>query len=250
MSKNLLVANWKMNFKLPEATEYVARLEERYEQDEQLEVVLAPTTLFIPTLKSALSGDKIQLASQTLSAPEFGAFTGETSCAQLAGLVEYSIIGHSERRQYFNETDDDIAEKVKFALGAQITPIICVGETAQQRADGQTVEVLTKQLVSALDSIDASQVIVAYEPIWAISSTPGVQQATPGIIAATISEIKQIIANISSAQPPILYGGSVNPDNLESYLKIPEISGALIGNASLDVEKMCAMIEIAKRVEQ
>jgi len=244
----ILVANWKMNFKLPEAVEYAANLEARIKPPEDVEVVIAPSNLFIYPLSQALRSGKIQLSAQNLSAPEFGAFTGETSSAQLAGFVKYSIIGHSERRQLFGEMDEDIAEKVKFAIDSEITPIICVGETASEKENGQTTEVLKTQITSALSSIDPSQVILAYEPVWAISSTPGAQQATPEVIAQTLEIIKRIIADIGPEQPPILYGGSVNPDNIETYLALDDISGFLIGNASLDVDKMYAMIEATKGI--
>jgi triosephosphate isomerase len=243
-----LVANWKMNFTLPEAVAYATNLEARYEPVDALQVILAPTTFFLYPLSVNLAQRKLSLAAQTLAAPDFGAFTGETSAAQLANFVQYTILGHSERRQYFSETDDDIAEKAKFALDHQIIPIICVGETAAEREAGKTLEVLSTQLTAALSSIDVSRVIVAYEPVWAISSTPGAQQATPETIAVTVAEIQRIISQLAPTQPPLLYGGSVNPDNLAAYLQLDSISGALIGNASLDIEKMYAMIEIAKKV--
>jgi len=246
-----LVANWKMNLTLPEAITYAGTLNNRVEPDEKTEVILAASFPFLTELKNTVDSAKIKISSQTLSAPDFGAFTGDVCAAQLAGIVDYAIIGHSERRLYFHETDEDIAEKISFALAHNITPIICVGETAEERNAGKTEEVLRTQIKSALDSVDTSRVLLAYEPVWAISTMPGATPATPEEIIKTTDTIIDILTEVVGTElPPLLYGGSVNPDNIGPYLEIPAYTGFLIGGASLDIEKMCAMIEVAKKVSK
>jgi len=251
MSKTYLIANWKMNFTLPEAVSYAATLGSRLQPNPEMEIILAPSTPFIYPLNQAIDQEKLKLASQTLSAPDFGAFTGETSAAQLANMVQYTLLGHSERRKYFDETDDDITEKIIIAINNQITPVICVGETAAEREAGRTEEVLRTQLSAALKSIDNSDCILAYEPVWAISTQPNAKPATVEEISATVDKIIEIIPQVSTNFiPPILYGGSVTPENIIQFLEIPTIQGALIGGASLDIEKMCAMIELAMKVSK
>jgi triosephosphate isomerase len=249
MAITYVFGNWKMNFTLPEAVSNATNLDARLEDGSPVEVAIGPSNLYIHPISQNLTSGKLKLVAQTLSAPDFGAFTGETSAAQLANFVKYAFLGHSERRIYFGETDDDIAEKIQFAINHQITPVICVGETAMDRTAGKTEEVLREQLRSALASVDNSQVLIAYEPVWAISSFAGAYTATPELIAATVQKIREIIPTVSTPDiPPILYGGSVDPTNAESYLTIDGINGVLVGSASLDIDKFGAIIEVAKKV--
>ena len=249
MAITYVLGNWKMNFTLPEAVSNATNLDARLEGDEHVEVAIAPSNLFLHPISQNLTSGKLKLCAQTLSAPDFGAFTGETSAAQLTNFVKYVFLGHSERRVYFGETDEDIAEKIQFAIAHQITPVICIGETAMDRTAGKTEEVLREQLRSALASVDNMQVILAYEPVWAISSFAGAYAATPELIAGTVAKIREIIPTVSTPDiPPILYGGSVNPENAESYLSLEGIDGVLVGSASLDIEKFSGIIEVAKKV--
>ena len=175
---------------------------------------------------------------------------------QLRGLVDYAIVGHSERRYVFGETNKDLCQKVAAAIRNNITPILCIGETENERNFGETVAVIKDQLHGALSEIDAEdvkKVIIAYEPVWAISSNKGARLAAPDDVAESIKiireEIKSIYGKETSEETPILYGGSVNPNNAGAYLTVPGVNGLLIGGSSLISDHFIDIIELAKRVK-
>ena len=213
---------------------------------------LAPLSLQLERNKS-----KIKLAAQNFYQKDFGAYTGEISIAQLRGVVSYALIGHSERRFIFGETNKDISQKVAAAIRSGITPILCIGETENQRNFGETIDVLRDELLGGLSEIDTEDVkkcLIAYEPVWAISTSKQARPATPDEIAASIQLIKEQLIDIygqeTAEEIPLLYGGSVNPNNAGAYLTIPGINGVLVGESSLISDNFNEIIETAKRVRE
>ena len=197
----------------------------------------------------------MRLAAQNAFYRDFGAFTGEISFAELRGLVNYCIIGHSERRYIFHEDDKMIAKKVAACIRNGIRPILCVGEIESERAFGETADVIKDQLFGGLSEVgadDIDKVLIAYEPVWAISSTKDAKPATPDEIAEVVEIIRgnlnEIYGAKTSEDMPILFGGSVKPTNAGAYLTVPGINGLLIGGASLILDEFTDIIEVAKRV--
>ena len=253
--KTYIVGNWKLNFTVGEASIYLHKLQKKIPNYRDVEVVVAPTALCLQPLSLQLERSKIKLAAQNAFYRDFGAFTGEISFAELSGLVNYAIIGHSERRYIFHEDDKMIAKKVAAALRHKITPILCIGETESERAFGETSDVIKDQLLGGLSEVgedDLSKVIVAYEPVWAISSTKDAEIATPDEIAEVVKLIRANLKEVYGAKiaenVPVLFGGSVKPTNAGAYLTVPGINGLLIGGASLILDEFTDIIEIAKRV--
>ena len=254
--KSYIVGNWKLNFNVGEASVYLHKIQKKIANYRDIEVVVAPTALCLQPLSLQLEHSKIKLAAQNAFYQDFGAYTGEISFAELAGLVNYAIIGHSERRYIFHEDDKMIAKKVAAAIRNKITPILCIGETESERAFGETADVIRDQLLGGLSEIgaeDVSSVIVAYEPIWAISSTKDAKIATPDEIAEVVEMIrknlKEVYGSKTAESVPVLFGGSVKPTNAGAYLTTPGVNGLLIGGASLILEQFTDIIDIAKRVK-
>ncbi|MBQ8985018.1 triose-phosphate isomerase [Candidatus Saccharibacteria bacterium] len=255
--KSYIVGNWKLNFNVGEASIYLHKLQKKIPNYRDVEVVVAPTALCLQPLSLQLDRTKIKLAAQNAFYNDFGAYTGEISFAELNGLVNYCIIGHSERRYIFHEDDKMIAKKVAACIRNKITPILCIGEIESERAFGETKDVIHDQLVGGLSEVsaeDIDKVIVAYEPVWAISSTKDAKPATPDEIAEVVEMIRQNLKEIYGAKTadavPVLFGGSVKPTNAGAYLTVPGISGLLIGGASLILEQFTDIIETAKRVSK
>jgi triosephosphate isomerase len=254
--KSYIVGNWKLNFNVGEASVYLHKIQKKIANYRDIEVVVAPTALCLQPLSLQLERSKIKLAAQNAFYQDFGAYTGEISFAELAGLVNYAIIGHSERRYIFHEDDKMIAKKVAAAIRNKITPILCIGETESERAFGETADVIRDQLLGGLSEIgaeDVSSVIVAYEPIWAISSTKDAKIATPDEIAEVVEMIRKNLKEVygpkTAESVPVLFGGSVKPTNAGAYLTTPGVNGLLIGGASLILEQFTDIIDIAKRVK-
>lgn len=254
--KSYIVGNWKMNFSVGESSVYLHKLLQRTRAYRDIEVVVAPSFVALQSLSLQTDRKKIKLAAQNANPHDFGAYTGEVSCTQLRGIVDYCIIGHSERRQLFCETDKKIRATVAAALRNQFTPILCIGETATERTFGETYDVLRDQLLGGLSEVsteDISKVVVAYEPVWAISTTSGAEIASPDKIADAVQFIRRTLEDTYGAelseQVPILYGGSVNPSNAGAYLTIPNVNGLLIGGASLIADQFIDIVETAKKVQ-
>lgn len=254
--KTYIVGNWKLNFNVGEASVYLHKLQKKIANYRDVEVVVAPTSLCLQPLSLQLERSKIKLAAQNAFYRDFGAYTGEISFAELNGLVNYCIVGHSERRYIFHEDDKMIAKKVAAAVRNKITPILCIGETESERAFGETKDVIRDQLLGGLSEVseeDISKVIVAYEPVWAISSTKDAKIATPDEIAEVVKiirgNLKEVYGAKTAENMPILFGGSVKPTNAGAYLTTPGINGLLIGGASLILEQFTDIIEVAKRVK-
>ena len=256
--KTYVVGNWKMNFTVGEASIYLHKLLKRIQPARGLEIVVSPNTIALQPLSLQLEKQKskIKLAAQNVNAHDYGPYTGETSANMLRGIASYVIIGHSERRFMFHENDKDIKQKVAAALRSGITPILCIGETENERTFGETAAVIKDQLSGGLSEVskeDLAKVIIAYEPVWAISSAKSAKLATPDEVAEVIKlirrELKYLAGPETAEEIPILYGGSVNPDNAGAYLTIPGVNGLLIGNSSLILDHFSDIIEVAKRVK-
>lgn len=253
--KTYIVGNWKLNFTVGEASIYLHKIQRKLPIYRNIEVVVAPSTLALQPLSLQVDRHKVKLAAQNAFYRDFGAFTGEISFSQLRGLVDYCIIGHSERRYIFSESDKTVAKKVAAAVRNKITPILCIGETESERAFGETADIIRDQLIGGLSEIgddDVDSVIIAYEPIWAISSTKSAKIATPDEISDVVSLIRSILSETYGAKVseniPVLFGGSVNSSNAGAYLTVPGVNGLLIGGASLILGEWSDIIETAKRV--
>lgn len=254
--KTFVVGNWKLNFTVGEASIYLHKLLKKLPNYRDVQVVVAPSTIALQPLSLQIDRHKMKLAAQNAFYRDYGAFTGETSFSQLRGMVDYCIIGHSERRYIFREDDKVIQKKVAAAVRNKITPILCVGETESERAFGETADVIRDQLVGGLSEVgddDIDKVIIAYEPVWAISSTKAAKIASPDEIADVVKLIECILEELygkkAAENVPILYGGSVNSSNAGAYLTVPRVNGLLIGGASLILSEFSDIIDIAKRVK-
>jgi triosephosphate isomerase len=247
--RKFVCGNWKMHKTTAEAVALVRELKQRLET--QIQVAVAPPFTALGKVKEALAGSAIQLFAQNCHAEKQGAFTGEVSAPMLAELgCDGVILGHSERRQYFGETDEGVNRKLRAALEAQLHPIVCVGETLQERDAKRTWEVVSRQVRGAFAGLDAAQVgrcTVAYEPVWAIGTG---KVATTAQAQEVHGQIRGLLREIASAQVAdsvrIQYGGSVKPDNARDLLSQPDIDGALVGGASLKADDFAKIIAGAK----
>jgi triosephosphate isomerase len=253
MKRSLIVANWKMHLNTHEASLLVHRLHEIIPVYRNLEVVLAPSLLTLQPLSHEIDRRKFRLAAQDAFYKDEGAYTGEVSFTMLRDLVHYAIIGHSERRIYFHETLEVVRDKVQAAVRNGIKPILCVGETKQERAAGETRRVIHDQVTTALANLtseDIEHVVIAYEPVWAISTFDG-EVAKPLDIQKIIDliryEIKELYGDVAAQTIRILYGGSVTSDTAGSYLALEGCDGALVGGASLNYRQFADIVSVAHR---
>ncbi|AXU51406.1 triose-phosphate isomerase [Clostridioides difficile] len=236
MRKPIIAGNWKMHKTIKEALEFVNEVKDKVNSDKVEAVICAPFTL-LKDLKEATKGTNIKIGAQNMHFEEKGAFTGEVSPLMLKEIdMDYVVIGHSERRQYFNETDETVNKKVLKALEVGIDPILCVGETLEQREAGKTKDVCKIQVEKALENVlkdDLAKVVVAYEPIWAIGTG---KTATAEDANDVISYIREVIKGLYGElanEVRIQYGGSVKPSNVAEIMGQSDIDGALVGGASL-----------------
>ena len=250
MRKKVIAGNWKMNMLPNEAIEMIADLEPKVKDTEHEVILCVPyTDLFYAILTA--QGTNIKIGAQNMHFEESGAYTGEVSGKMLKAIgVEYVIIGHSERRQYFGETDEIINKKVKAAIANNLKPIICVGETLEQREFGDAYNIITTQTEKALDGLTEEQVeniIIAYEPVWAIGTG---KTATSEDANDAIKKIREKIAQIygqNVAERVIIqYGGSMKPNNAKELLEMSDIDGGLIGGASLKADDFAAIVNFKK----
>jgi triosephosphate isomerase len=251
MSRSALIAgNWKMNKTVAEAERYVQALLPRVASLDGVEIAIcAPFTALAPMIEST-RGSRVAVFAQNMHQAPEGAFTGEISAPMLVELgVSGVVLGHSERRQQFGETDRAVAQKVAAALDAGLTPILCVGETEEERLAGDTERKLRHQVQEDLARIETERlgdVIIAYEPIWAIGTG---RVATPEEAEEAIAFVRALVGDRSQEQAGrtrILYGGSVKPDNAAELLALPDIDGALVGGASLEAESFAAIVAAAE----
>jgi triosephosphate isomerase len=240
----LIAANWKMNTTASEAVELVQRILGALDWIDNVEKVICPPYISLTTVVKIIKGSSLKLGAQNMHFEKKGAYTGEISPYMLAGICQFVIIGHSERRHYFYETDEMINKKVKTALEFGIIPILCIGEKLEDNEEGRTEDTVSHQLESSLVGIDnLNEIVIAYEPIWAI----GTGKSASGEQAnETIGLIRQKIASLynkeTSAKVRILYGGSVTAENITEFIRQPDIDGALIGGASLKAEQFIGIL--------
>ncbi|MFC1864471.1 triose-phosphate isomerase [Chloroflexota bacterium] len=245
----MIAGNWKMNTTMSEAAELVSEMRTELDKIDNVEKVICPPFISLATVNELVKGSSIRLGAQNLYFEEKGAYTGEISPLMLTDLCEFVIIGHSERRQYFNETGEVVNKKVQAALKVGIKPILCIGEKLEENEAGRTEEVVTGQLKSSLAGIEKpGGLVLAYEPIWAIgtgkSATGKQANETVGLIRRTID---QLYGGEVAQEVRILYGGSVTADNIAEFMEQFDIDGALVGGASL---KSNQFLSIVKRTSE
>lgn len=249
MRTPILAGNWKMYKTNAEALQFVQAVKEPLKTYRSVKQAICASFVLLSPLAEALKGTHIKLGAQNMYWEDQGAFTGEVSPLMLHGLCDLVIIGHSERRQYFGETDETVNKKIKAALAHRLTPIVCVGESLEQNRAGETEAFVGKQMRAAFDGITGEQalgIVIAYEPIWAIGTG----------LAATADDANRIIGEVVRAtlaslygndvahQMRIQYGGSIKPDNVEELMRQPEIDGGLVGGASLKPADFITLIRV------
>ena len=250
----LVVGNWKMNKGVSEARELASAIAARVWDsagaagaDAGVEIVVCPPFVALDPVSKALKGSRVAVGAQNIHSEPAGAFTGEVSAPMLVDICRYVIVGHSERRNLFGETDMDINLKIRAALDAGLQPVLCVGEDLAQRNAGNANDVVKEQLRAGLHNApSAGRAIVAYEPVWAIGTG---KSATPEIAQAMMSHIRATLAALcgseSAAAMPLLYGGSVNAGNAADYIRQPDVNGVLVGGASLDADSFADIARAA-----
>ena len=249
MRRAFIAGNWKMNMTHLEAMKFLQEMGFEYENKTGCEVAVCPTATALRSVKTVIEDDdmEIKLGAQNMHFEDNGAFTGEISPGMLIALgVEYVILGHSERRQYFTETNEIINKKVKKAFSSGLKPIMCIGESLEIRESGKHKEFVLDQLVKCLEGIDAKDIkslTIAYEPIWAIGTGKTATSDDANNMCAAIREKISVIYGKEEAESVrIQYGGSVKPSNISELMGMPDIDGALVGGASLKVQDFLALI--------
>lgn len=250
MRTPIVAGNWKMNTTVDEAVSLVAAMKDRLENIDGVEKVVCPPFVSLVSVREVLEASSIRIGAQNMCFEEKGAYTGEVSPLMLVGLCQYVILGHSERRGYFGETDEMVNRKIKMAFASGLKPIVCVGETLEENEAGMTEAVITRQVKAALDGLASpDKLVMAYEPIWAIGTG---KAATEDQANATIGLIRSVVAELygTAAQDlRIQYGGSANGANISALMNQPEIDGALVGGASLKADEFVSMVEQAARAK-
>lgn len=247
MRKPLIAANWKMNKTIEETEEFINSFLPLIKDVDDVDIVIAPPFTSLNTASLLLKGSNIYLAAQDIFYEEKGAFTGEIAPSMLVSAgCSHVIIGHSERRHYFSETDEIVNKKVKNAHKNGLEVILCVGETLNEREEGKTFDILKRQLTGSLKDIPLAGITIAYEPVWAIGTG---RTATPEQAEEAHSFIREWLRSYGDGSEGlrILYGGSVTPDNIGSLMAKPDIDGALVGGASLKPDSFAKIIINARR---
>jgi triosephosphate isomerase (TIM) len=245
----LIAGNWKMHKTIAEAEQFIQALLPRVSTADGVDVAICPPFLALQAMVDSARGSRVKVCAQTMHQAPQGAFTGEVSAPMLAELdVHGVILGHSERRELFGETDKALSQKVPAALEAGLLPVLCVGETEDERERGDTERKLRHQVQEDLARVPEERlgdVVIAYEPIWAIGTG---QVATPEQAQEAIAFVRALVADRSKEQAErtrVLYGGSVKPDNAAELLALPDVDGALVGGASLDAESFASIVAAA-----
>jgi triosephosphate isomerase len=247
-----VAGNWKMNTTATEAERLILEMLDKLDRIEGVEKVVCPPFVSLISISMMLQDSSIKLGAQNMYFEAKGAYTGEISPLMLKELCEFVILGHSERRWYFKETDEVVNKKVKAALANKLKPILCVGERLEENEAGKTEEVVNRQVTAALNGIEpVRDLVIAYEPVWAI----GTGKAASGVqAAATIQFIRDVLAklwNKNIAQDlRILYGGSVTGANIAEFISYPDIDGALVGGASLKAEEFVGIVEQTAEIKK
>jgi len=251
MKQILIIGNWKMHLNVHESSVLVKRLSDNIRIYRDVEVVLAPPSLSLYSVSKEIDRRKFHLAAQNAYFKDEGAFTGEVSFTMLREMVEYALIGHSERRIYFQEDLPTIRDKVASAIRNGIKPVLCIGETKQEKDNGETKQVIHDQLTTALADLTAEElenIVVAYEPVWAISTFQGTL-AKPDEIKSVIDLIRHNVSELygknAADKLKVIYGGSVDDQTAPGYLAIEGVNGLLPGSASLNYKKFTGIVEAA-----
>lgn len=248
MRRPVMAGNWKMYKTIPEALEFVQSFKPLVIASTHCEIVIAPAFTAIKSVSYRLEGSHIEVAAQDVAAETGpGAFTGEVSASMIKDAgARWAIIGHSERRQYYGETDESVNAKIRAVIGAGLSPIVCVGEPLAERDAGHAEQVVGSQLAGGLRNLtvfEASRIIIAYEPVWAIgtgrTATPEIAQQMHAFIR---SRIRAMFGDALAEEIRILYGGSVKPENIATLMQQPDVDGALVGGASLEADSFARIV--------
>jgi triosephosphate isomerase len=255
MKKIIIIGNWKMNLTIHESSLLVKRLSDNIPVHRDIEVVLAPSMLALQPISREVDQRKFRLAAQNAYYKDEGAYTGEVSFTMLRGIADYVLVGHSERRIYFNESLELICSKVEAAIRNNITPVLCIGETKHEREIGETKRVINDQLTTALANLtpeEVERVVIAYEPVWAISTFGNGEPAKPDEIHAAIQWIRSILSDLYGEQiskdTRVIYGASVDAEFVSGILGLEGIDGLLPGAASLNYKKFAGIVEAAYKM--
>ena len=251
MPRSIIAGNWKMNTTLEEAKELANDVAAGASESSEVELILCPPFISLAAVRRAVSGTSVRIGAQNMHFESAGAFTGEVSPAMLRELCEYVILGHSERRQLFGESDETVNRKVHAALAAGLRPIVCVGETLEQRENGEAADVVEGQVLAGVADVqDIKTVVVAYEPVWAIgtgrAATPEIAEE---IMGGPIHDALRDLFGDGADDVPLLYGGSVNPVNAAAFAAQPSIHGALVGGASLQADQFLQIARVVADVK-
>jgi triosephosphate isomerase len=252
MPQPIVAGNWKMHTSLKEAERLALDLRREIDGVAEVEKVLCPPFPYLALVRQCVKGSSLKVGAQNVHHAEKGAFTGEVSPAMLAELCQYVILGHSERRLHFGEADDAVSLKLKAAFRFGLRPILCVGETLEQRQRGEAEAVVRRQLEGALAGIAApGNLVVAYEPVWAIGTgVPATPEAARQVMeGAVLRTLAALFGEHAALEIPLLYGGSVTAENVEGFVKEPCIHGALVGGASLRAADFAAIVHTTARVK-
>jgi len=250
----IIAGNWKMNKSPEESVAFVRELTPKIADYGEVERIVAPTMLALSAVAAALRESPVQVAAQDAHWQADGAYTSQVSAAMLKPFVDYIIIGHSECRAFLGESDENVNRKAKAILAVDLHPIIAVGESLAQYEAGETLHVVRSQVIAALEGLtagDMARVVIAYEPIWAIGSGKSASgEVAEDIIRSAVRDtIAMLHGDDAAGSVRIQYGGSVKPSNMEEFMTQPNIDGALVGGASLDVDDFASLVEIAARVK-
>ncbi|MGM8215268.1 triose-phosphate isomerase [Bacillaceae bacterium W0354] len=253
MRKPIIAGNWKMNKLAGDGARFVMKMREDVPSEDKVDTVVCAPFIHLPFLTEAARDYPIRIGAQNMHYEESGAYTGEVSPEMLKDiLVDYVIIGHSERRQYFNETDETVNKKVHAAFKHDLLPIVCVGESLEQRENNETMSFVEQQVKLALEGLTDEQVknvVIAYEPIWAIGTGKTASSEDANDVCKHIREVVEKLYSREVAEAVrIQYGGSVKPDNIKELLNMSDIDGALVGGASLELESFLQLVEAGANV--
>ena len=248
MRKNVIAGNWKMNKTASEAREFVEAIREKIPTNDKAEAIICAPFPYLPALVEATEGTEIKVSAQNMHFEDSGAFTGEVSPVMLKDIgVTHVVLGHSERRELFAETDETVNKKTRAAHAHGLTPIVCVGESLEQREANETVELVQSQVTAALKDLSAEEIaktIIAYEPIWAIGTG---KTASSEDANEVCREIRNVIKELTSEETAdnviIQYGGSVKPATIDELLSQSDVDGALVGGASLEADSFLSLVE-------
>ncbi len=242
----VIAANWKMNILPSEAGDFAERILNGLQVVHGVTKIVCPASLALPTVAERLKGSEVYLGAQNMHHESKGAYTGEVSPSMVREMCEYVILGHSERRQQFGETDEMVAKKITAAIAVGLKPILCIGETLSEREAGDATVVVQRQVRAALREVPSlNDVVVAYEPVWAIGTGVPSSPADAQQMMEFIRGLMQEDFGRSALDLPLLYGGSVDANNVAGFIAQPDINGALVGSAGLDAERFIDLVKNA-----